>query len=877
MGEVWRAWDTELGRWVALKFMREQEDPVEVGRFQREARLAGQLGHPNIAQVYETGIAQGRHYIAMPYIDGVTLLQFSRKNRRVLVELTRDAAQAVEFAHRAGVVHRDIKPHNIMVSTVTRAGRKGGSARAEHHAYVMDFGLARSTRRGADASQTGDVVGTPAYMPPEQARGERVGPAGDVYGLGATLYELLAGMPPVVAPTAQETLKRILEDEIRLPSVLDKTVDRELETIVMKCLEKEPRSRYRTAAELADDLGRWLAGEPILAHPPSAMYRLRKALARKRGALIGLGFGLALTATVVALAWPSIHFAQKGQQTAERERAAAERDRNLWQDASGPLFEAEILSRAGSVDAAARRLDAGIQLCREAIRESETAPARYFLGRFLRLRGSVDAALFELDRALAIDAAFGEARVERGLIRAERYAARVDANLVGAPASWRAYGELWNQLDHLDPELPRLRQEALADLSTDPGKAAYFRGADAIFGRAELARSCGEKEKARQLLKDVLARDPAHVKAMSAMAKLELEEWDLENAEQWATRAAERHLGDPEAFLVRARVLFRISEDDPGSPDAAARSLRWQADAARAIALGANTAEALTYRGDGYREGGRLADAEKDYEAALKLRPGYGFAIRGKGLLAETRGDRPAALRDLGAAVEALPGSARTRHLLGLALLSAGDLDRAWAEFSKLLAESPGYLPARLGRALVHERRGTLDGALAELNQAVEQVPASAEARWLRARVRARKRDAGGALEDARVVLRERPDDTGALNVAAWATAALGQREEARALADRSISLRPTPEAWLVLAELHEAGNRYSDAEFALGEAVALSPKAPLAHLARAAYLERHGRFAEARTEFQAAAAVASAGSPDRADAEAGLARLQGR
>ncbi|KAF0242959.1 MAG: serine/threonine protein kinase [Planctomycetota bacterium] len=725
MGEVWRAWDTELGRWVALKFMREQEDPVEVGRFQREARLAGQLGHPNIAQVYETGTAQGRHYIAMPYIDGVTLLQFSRRDRRVVVTLMRDAAQAVDFAHRAGVVHRDIKPHNIMVSTVTRAGRKGSSSTAEHHAYVMDFGLARSTRRGADASQTGDVVGTPAYMPPEQARGERVGPAGDVYGLGATLYELLAGMPPVVAPTAAETLKRILEDEIRLPSVLDKTVDRELETIVMKCLEKEPRSRYRTAGELADDLGRWLAGEPILAHPPSAMYRLRKALARKRGAVVGLGIGLVLTASVLALAWPSIHFAHKGRQAAERERAAAERDRELWQRASTAFFEAELLSRAGERKAAANRLQAGLDECLSAIRESETARARYFLGRFRRLLGDTNAAQAELDRAISLDPGLSDARVERGLIRAADFAARVDQLLLDAPASWRASGNLWAQIHLLSPDLKGLRVEISGDLSADTGRISYLGRADAVFGHAELARASGEESEARRFLERVLYLDPAHVRAMVSLAKLELEEGLFDQADATATRAAERHRGDPEAFLLRARIFILRWEDDPDLSPSSGQISRWQDDALRAVALGASTAEAFAYRGDALRETGENESARAEYERALQARKGFAFALRGRGLLAGARGDHAAALRDLDAAVEALPGSPRTRLLLAGACVAAGSLDRAWSEFSKVLSEYPGILRARLGRAIVQEKRGAVDAAVAELNQAVERHPAA--------------------------------------------------------------------------------------------------------------------------------------------------------
>ena len=178
MGEVWKAWDTGLHRWVALKFLKGGDDE-EVLRFAREAQIAGKLSHPNIAAIYDVGSEQGRHYIAMQFVDGVTLKRFPADDRDALVRVVRDAALALQFAHEQGVVHRDVKPENLMVTSRAKPS-------THPHVYVMDFGLARAVRGDSSLTVSGAIVGTPAYMPPEQAAGELrlVGPGSDVYSLG---------------------------------------------------------------------------------------------------------------------------------------------------------------------------------------------------------------------------------------------------------------------------------------------------------------------------------------------------------------------------------------------------------------------------------------------------------------------------------------------------------------------------------------------------------------------------------------------------------------------------------------------------------------------------------------------------------------------
>jgi hypothetical protein len=186
MGEVWKAWDTELNRWVALKFLKGGDDE-EIARFKREAQTAGALSHPNIAAIHEVGQAHERHYIAMQYIAGQTLKSFPRSDVRTVVGLVRDAAGALQYAHEQGVIHRDVKPENLMV--VSRAG--------SHHLYVMDFGLARTVE--GEKSVSGSVVGTPVYMAPEQGRG-----GGEPEG-----GHLFAGGDAVRAADGPEAVQRV--------------------------------------------------------------------------------------------------------------------------------------------------------------------------------------------------------------------------------------------------------------------------------------------------------------------------------------------------------------------------------------------------------------------------------------------------------------------------------------------------------------------------------------------------------------------------------------------------------------------------------------------------------------------------------------------
>jgi serine/threonine protein kinase len=291
MGEVWKAWDPRLQRAVAIKLPRSGVlSEADLHRFLREGRAAAQLRHPRLSSVHEVGHDGDKTFIVTDYVEGINLKQYLATNRlhyRAIAKLCAEIAEALHHAHEHGVVHRDLKPANIVVDP---AGQP----------HVIDFGLAKWSSDERDLTLKGDLLGTPAYMSPEQATGNsaKVGPASDVYALGVILYEMLAGRCPFTGEFTSVIHQIPRQDPPPLRAA-NPTIPRDLETVCLKALEKSPQRRYTTAQEMAEDLRRFERGEPVAARPVGRIEKTWRWIHRRPA----LAASLTLLATVAVATW----------------------------------------------------------------------------------------------------------------------------------------------------------------------------------------------------------------------------------------------------------------------------------------------------------------------------------------------------------------------------------------------------------------------------------------------------------------------------------------------------------------------------------------------------------------------------------------------
>lgn len=338
MGVVYRARQRSLNRIVALKMVLSERLTSErnLQRFQAEAETAANLKHPNIVVIHDVGQHDGQTFYSMAFVEGPSLSRMVRENPLPPDTAARyvcSVARAMAYAHSQGVLHRDLKPSNILIDL-------------DDQPQVTDFGLAMRVDQESSLTLSGEILGTPSYMSPEQALAKRnqIGPRSDVYSLGAVLYELLTGRPPFRAASSLETIRQLVESTAPAPRLLNSMVPRDLETITMKCLEKNPTQRYRTADELAEELDRFQRGAPILARPISRPERFRRwCMAHP---LIALLTGIACTLLMVILIGGpivSIRLTAALRQS-QQDRSRALEDRNIAREAAWLAKESQLQS-----------------------------------------------------------------------------------------------------------------------------------------------------------------------------------------------------------------------------------------------------------------------------------------------------------------------------------------------------------------------------------------------------------------------------------------------------------------------------------------------------------------------------------------------------
>ena len=476
MGVVYLARHNLLKRLVALKLIKaELSGPTgDVARFRREAEAVARLQHPNIVQIFEVGDIDGRPFLALEYVEGGTLAQkldgtpWPGRDAAAPLE---PLAWAIDAAHRAGIVHRDLKPSNILLAS-------GGVPK------IADFGLAKILE-SSQQTASGDFVGTPSYCAPEQAAGQQrqVGPRTDVYALGAILYELQTGRPPFRGATLMETLGQVIHQEPASVRVLNPSVNRDLETICLKCLEKNPERRYATAGDLADDLRRFLEHRPIHARPISSFGRLRRWAQRNRGLAAALALlGLFLTVAAVGSALAAGYFRELAENETRlrfQAQSAEQKEAQQRQQAETAREQMRRMLYFSQIDAALRLADSpsGIERLRELVDVWLPQPGQKDLRGWewdvARAASRCEERVLDLQESLGVVAWGPEGK--RLAVRAREGVVLIDPDAGSVAAEWGAAG-LFTDLIQWSPDGTRLAacsDETLVVVDGTSGKVMH--------------------------------------------------------------------------------------------------------------------------------------------------------------------------------------------------------------------------------------------------------------------------------------------------------------------------------------------------------------------------------------------------------------------
>jgi serine/threonine protein kinase/predicted Zn-dependent protease len=743
MGEVWRAWDLELGRWIALKFLK-VDNLDELARFQREARTIARLTHPNIAAIHDVGEHGGRPYLAMQLVDGKTLDEVPRDDRKFLVWAVREAAVAVQYAHEQGIIHRDLKPANIMIEGkpghVSKSTQSGLRRYASARVYVMDFGLARDVAVASKLSQ-GTTVGTPAYMAPEQVRqGEVLSARSDVYSLGVTLYEAITGQPPFSSQDPYELFRKIVEKDPPSPRRLDPTIDRDLEMIVLQCLEKDPERRYASAGEFAEDLERWLDREPVQARRSSVLYRSRKRVARNPVTSLAVASGLLALTVAAGYVMENRAEREREREQSESWRSAALEVSEQCRRATEAIKEAKSLRRARTSrrEQWERLLDEAGRLARASIERDPTlASAHYTLGETLEAAGSWTEALAAFNHALTRDPKLAAAWYRKGLCHLQLYMdsraghdhlEAVGGALAGpdvaegehklaALRSFRSYATLQSVRPEGAPEylaaqaavaIAEARYEdalslcerVLAQTQTD--ELVWMLQAKAKYHRRDYQ---GAIATLNVLIADVMPQF-AEAHALRAAAREKLK--DFRGALEDSTRAIDLDPRAASAWVTRAWARNGL-EDYEGTAE----------DAGRALELDPANVPACFARAWARERQGRLAEANVEYTRMIDRRPTFALAYTLRGWVRERLERWSEAAADYAQAIVHGQDGPEDHCNRARALLEAGDPAGAQQEFGQALERKPRDASLHVARGKARLATKDRSGAKDDFNHAI--------------------------------------------------------------------------------------------------------------------------------------------------------------
>jgi tetratricopeptide (TPR) repeat protein/predicted Ser/Thr protein kinase len=684
MGVVFRARQLSLNRLVALKISladlytsrRDRE------RFQREAEVVAKLHHPNIVQIYDVGEIDGRPYFTMELMEGGSLAERTgaphptQKSAKFVATL----AEAVHAAHLCGIVHRDLKPSNILLTT-------------DCTLKISDFGLARRVEGGAGLTQSGVPVGTPSYMAPEQARGQTnaVGPAVDVYALGAILYEVLTGRPPFQGATSAETIQQLLADEPVPPSQLNSKAPRDLETICLKCLQKEPGRRYPSAKALADDLRRFERAEPILARRTGWLGRLVR-WSRRRPAVAALTLTLpALLLLSLALVGVKFWLSQKQAvvtQLFENDLAEVARlaQTSSWDKAREVAVRAQSRVEGAGTNDQREQVNVVISELDLALRLDRMRINRLSLARRSQSKAACD----------DYENLFRDAHLSDGLTDPQEVANRVTASnirmaLVAALDNWAA-----ETADH-DRRTWCLTVARLADANQDDWRR---RARDPTVWR--------DPPRLREL---AMAMPLAQTSTPLIVAMANRLSYEDEDFIPLLTRA---QVDRPRDFLINFVLADALVLRDPQEAIGYSRA---------ALAVHPDGDVESVRLGFALKQAGRLDDAIAQYRRTIQIAPHCAEAYSSLGVALKAKGKSDEAIAYFRQAVEIDPNFAVGHNNLANALAAQGNLAEAIEHHEHALRLNPQLAEAHFNLGLIACDQGRIEDAIEHYAKAIEINP----------------------------------------------------------------------------------------------------------------------------------------------------------